>query len=600
MNLDKTPVVTAPALDPQGMIYNLIKHIIPENTSDEVLLRIFNEYGTENSNEDAKLSKKDLDIMRRCYITTSVSTTKILFRGHIVETETKDGVDVDVKVNVFVKRLDFSSATQSHDIAACITREKIYYGILSEKSSKNEICKLKVTFVMKNADSVYVFVISEYCEGHNISTFTIGVFPFSIVDPSDVVKTIARKYATKFLIRLAKELLEIILWMHSNGYIYMDISPENFIVGVVAFPTTEEMWTSLFSMPRILRAIDFGALQQFDTKLDSKTNNVRLIHPIMRSDIMDRNNIFFGQPIVQVGTVLRPHLLPPYNIRSTDYTNNIKHENIFPSNFPSNVNDFRGKNFFFASSMIEKPIKIVEALYNDIHGAWLLILSLIWYCAPYYNTLLIKFIVLLRGMIVNDNAISIKGFWVDDAYCNKWVVPYLQTLYEFTENGDEGLLAIDNSADEARISELELSIKTIEQAINDRKKEQAILKENYQKEYQEITDILKEKYQKKYQKITELNQTQEEDIKNTKTDILKIKKYETYTGALYDEISNAFKNAENEPVLVGGSGRRRKGTAIIKTTRRRKIKLTRRRKTTRGRKIKLTRSRQLKNKKKNI
>ena len=91
---------------------------------------------------------------------------------------------------------------------------------------------MKVAFVVKYplASAVGVFVISEYCEGHTIKDFVINVFPFSTVDPSETVKTIARKYATKFLIRLAKELLEIILWIHSNGYIYMDIKPDNFIV----------------------------------------------------------------------------------------------------------------------------------------------------------------------------------------------------------------------------------------------------------------------------------------------------------------------------------------------------------------------------------
>lgn len=229
------------ALDPRGLIYPFLKRINPNaelDQSDEDLLKVFNIYATETRYDDAKITARDLDIMRRCYATETVNGDRGLYKGHIIETKINDdGVSVDVNVPVFIKRVEFEMKN-SQKINACIKREKVDYGKLSEQSTDNEICKLKVTFVLKiNPTTVYVFVISEFCEGHTISDFVNNVFSFHIVAPgSHDSKTIARKYATKFLIRLAKELLDFILWLHSKRYVYVDIKPENFIVGVVEFP----------------------------------------------------------------------------------------------------------------------------------------------------------------------------------------------------------------------------------------------------------------------------------------------------------------------------------------------------------------------------
>jgi len=547
------------ALDPSGLIYAAINNLHPEatqNPSDDVLLEVFNKYGTETRYEDAKITTSELDIMRRCYVTEGVNVKLGLFKGYIVETKTNDvGVNEHVNVPIFIKRVTLKQDDKAK-IEACIKREKVDYGILSEKSTHNEICKLKVAFVVKMYQQlVGVFVISEYCEGRNIKDFVMDVFPFSIVDPSDVVKTIARKYATKFLIRLAKELLEIILWIHSNGYIYMDIKPDNFIVGVVEYPTTDEMWTSLFSMPRILRAIDFGALQQFNLEVSIYDTNISLKDPVTRSYIVKpKDPTFFKQPIGSGP-------LPPYTIRSTDYNNRIKQDNIFPSDYKNKLT-FNPKkmNIYFSSQFIERiSIKIAEALYSDIHGAWLMILSLIWYCAPYYNTLLIKFILLLRGMIVNDTAATYKQQWVDDKFCTERVVPYLQTLYTLTEKGDEVLLAIDNTAEEARIEGLQRNIDRITQEISDGETEKVNIST-------------------RFQEITKTNEERVTEIQKTKTEIDNIKTYNVYTQPLYKEVADAF-----ESNLLGGSKTRRR------TTRRK----TTRRKTTR------IRIRQLKNKKKN-
>jgi LysM repeat protein len=565
MSDETAPTPTTPqhrdALDTSGLIYAAINNLHPEaigDPSDDVLLEVFNKYGTETGYEDAKITTSELDIMRRCYVTEGVNVKLGLFKGHIVETKTNDdGVNENVNVPIFIKRVTFDTQVE---LKACIKREKVDYGILSEKSTGNEICKLKVAFVLKLSPTVVgVFVISEYCEGHTIKDFVINVFPFSIVDPSDVEKTIARKYATKFLIRLAKELLEIILWIHSNGYIYMDISPLNFIVGVVDFPTTDEMWTSLFSMPRILRAIDFGALQQFDTRLADRTSTKLVLkNPITRSYIVKpKDPTFFKQPIGS-------DTLPPYTIRSTDYNNRIKQDNIFPSDYSYKLN-FLKTNLFFSSSLIERrSIVIAQALYNDIHGAWLMILSLIWYCAPYYNTLLIKFILLLRGMIVNDTAATYKRQWVDDTFCTERVVPYLQTLYRLTEKGDEVLLAIDNREGERRIDELQKKIVTITQEISDGETEKVNIST-------------------RFQEITKSNEERVTEIQKTNTEIDNIKTYNVYTQPLYKEVADSF-----DSLLLGGSKTRRR------TTRRR----TTRRKTTR-RKTTRIRIRQLKNKKKN-
>lgn len=555
-------------LHPRGLIYSLVNELNPGanlEQSDDDLLKIFNTYASESGKTDAETSTSDLDIMRRCYVTTTVAVDdgiRGLYKGYIVDTQTNDdGSSVNVNVPVFIKQVMFKMSNRK-EIDACIKREKIDYGILSEKST-DEICKLKVTFVFKiDTTTVFVFVISEFCEGHTISDFIKNVFPFSIVDPSDVVKTIARKYATKFLIRLAKELLEIILWIHSNGYIYMDIKPDNFIVGVVELPRTDEMWATLFSMPRILRAIDFGGLQEFDAKLDIVTSAIALKDPIMRSQIMDRSDRFFFGQFIKSG-------LPPYNIRSIDYNNKIKEDKIFPINYNFKL-DFKKTGFYFASSMIEKPtrLKIVEALYNDIHGAWLLVLSLIWYCAPYYNALLIKFIILLRGMIVGDNARSIQNYWVNDAFCSEHVLQYLQSLYTATEAGDAVLLAIDNSADEGRINELQMTIERKRKDIQDGEDEQA-------------------RISARKQEILKLKEANEAEIKKNNAEIDEIKTYKRHTSKLYDDISKAFKS-----FLVGGSKARRK-EPVIRTVRR---KTTRRRKATRRRTIIRM---QLKNKKKN-
>jgi hypothetical protein len=567
---DPTPSTpTRPdALNPRGLIDSAINDYYPEaigDPSDDVLLEVFNMYATETGYKDAEITTSELDIMRRCYVTDVVNHKMGLFKGHIVETKTNDGgVSEHVNVPIFIKRVTLNQKEQVK-IKACIKREKVYYGVLSEKSTSNEICKLKVAFVVMYplASAVGVFVISEYCEGHTIKDFVIDVFPFSTVDPSETVKTIARKYATKFLIRLAKELLEIILWIHSNGYIYMDIKPDNFIVGVVEYPTTDEMWSSLFSMPRILRAIDFGALQQFDLKVDIYTTNISLKDPITRSYIAGKDNqIFLGQPVGHPP-------LPPYKIRSTDYNNKIKQDNIFPSEKTLKF-DKLNMNFFFSSRFIElfiegrRSIKIVQALYSDVHGAWLMILALIWYCAPYYNTLLIKFILLLRGMIVNDSAGSVKGQWIDDTFCTKRVVPYLQTLYTLTEKGNDVLLAIDNTAEEARIEGLERDIDRITQEISDGEREKVNIST-------------------RFQEITKTNQARETEVKKFNIEIDKIKKYYVHTAPLHGEIADAF-----EGKLLGGSKTRRK-TTRRKTTRRK----TTRRKTTR------IRIRELKNKKKN-
>jgi serine/threonine protein kinase len=550
------------------LIYPLLKKLNPGanlEQSDDDLLQIFDTYASESGNADAKTSTSDLDIMRRCYATRAVQNG---FKGHIVDTQTNDdGSSVDVNVPVFIKRVMFEMSRKkiaegiAQEIAACIKREKIDYGILSKKST-DEICKLKVTFVLKIHTTVLVFVISEFCEGYNIRDFITKVFPFSIVDPSDVVKTIARKYATKFLIRLAKELLEIILWIHSNGYIYMDIRPDNFIVGVVELPRTDEMWATLFSMPRILRAIDFGGLQEFDAKLDIITSTIALKDPIMRSQIMDRSDRYFFEQFIESG-------LPPYNIRSIDYNNKIKQDKIFPINYNFKL-DFKQTGFYFASSMIDKKptrLKIVEALYNDIHGAWLLVLSLIWYCAPYYNALLINFIILLRGMIVGDNARSIQNYWVNDAFCSEHVLQYLQSLYTATEAGDAVLLAIDNSADEGRINELQMTIERKRKDIQDGEDEQR-------------------RISARQQEILKLKEANEAEIKENNAKINEIKTYKRHTSRLYNDISENFKSENGHPILVGGSKARRK-EPVIRTVRR---KTTRRR--TRKR-------RQLKNKKKN-
>jgi serine/threonine protein kinase len=561
---DPTPSTpTRPdALNPSGLIYSAINSNYPEaikDPSDDVLLKVFNMYATKTGYEDAKITTSELDIIRRCYVTDHVNVKLGLFKGHIVETKTNDdGVSEHVNVPVFIKRVTLKQ-DDKEKIEACIKREKVYYGVLSEKSTHNEICKLKVAFVLMypSASVVCVFVISEYCEGRTIKDFVINVFPFLTVDPSDVVKTIARKYATKFLIRLAKELLEIILWIHSNGYIYMDIKPDNFIVGVVEYPTTDEMWSSLFSMPRILRAIDFGALQQFNLEVDIHTD-ISLKNPVTRSFIAE-HQLFLGQPV-------GPFPLPPYKIRSTDYNNTIKQDNIIPSDYESKLTFKKDNmNVFFSSRFIEKrSMKIVQALYSDVHGAWLMILSLIWYCAPYYNTLLIKFILLLRGMIVNDTAGSVKLEWIDDTFCTDRVVPYLQTLYTLTEKGDEVLLAIDNTAEEARIEGLQRNINRITQEISDGETEKVNIST-------------------RFQEITKTNQARETEVNKNKIEIDNIKKYNVHTQPLYREIADAF-----EGTLLGGSKTRRI-TKKRRTTRRK----TTRRKTTR------IRIRELKNKKKN-
>ena len=572
---DPTPSTpTRPdALNPSGLIYSAINdknNTYPEaigDPSDDVLLEVFNMYATETGYKDAEITTSELDIMRRCYVTDVVNHKMGLFKGHIVETKTNDGgVSEHVNVPVFIKRVTLNQKEQVK-IKACIKREKVYYGVLSEKSTSNEICKLKVAFVVKypSASAVGVFVISEYCEGHTIKDFVIDVFPFLTVDPSETVKTIARKYATKFLIRLAKELLEIILWIHSNGYIYMDIKPDNFIVGVVEYPTTDEMWSSLFSMPRILRAIDFGALQKFNLEVNIYTTNISLEDPVTRSYIATKdkmgNQFFLKQPVGHPP-------LPPYKIRSTDYNNKIKQDNIFPSEKTLTFKEEK-MNSFFSSLFIEsflmrRPIRIVQALYSDVHGAWLMILALIWYCAPYYNTLLIKFILLLRGMIVNDSAGSVKGQWIDDTFCTERVVPYLQTLYTLTEKEDDVLLAIDNTAEEARIEGLERDINRITQEISDGEREKVNIST-------------------RFQEITKTNQAREIEVKKFNIEIDKIKKDYVHTAQLHGEIANEFKET-----LLGGSKTRRK-TTRRKTTRRK----TTRRKTTR------IRIRELKNKKKN-
>ena len=192
-----------------------------------------------------------------------------------------------------------------------------------------------------------------------------------------------------------------------------------------------------------------------------------------------------------------------------------------------------------------------------------MILSLVWYCAPYYNTLLIKFILLLRGITVKDNAESISGYLIDDNFL-KLVVPYLQTLYTLTEKGDEVLLAIDNGEGEGRIDELQKKIDTITQDITDGETEKV-----------NISTRLRE--------ITKTNEARATEIQKTNTEIDNIKTYNVHTQPLYKEVSESFKS-----YLLGGSKTRRR------TTRRR----TTRRKTTR-RKTTRIRIRELKNKKKN-
>ena len=516
------------ALDPRGLIYLFLKHINPNaelDQSDEDLLKVFNIYATETGNADAKTSTSDLDIMRRCYTDTTVNESRGLYKGHIIETKINDdGSSVDVNVPVFIKRVEFEMKN-SQKINACIKREKVDYGKLSEQSTDNEICKLKVTFVLKTDEkTVYVFVISEFCEGYTISDFVMKVFPFDIVAPgADDPKTIARKYATKFLIRLAKELLDFILWLHSKRYVYVDIKPENFIVGVVEFPKTEEAWADVFARPRIIRAIDFGGLQEYSTYGQQKIDVVQFKDPVTHSGIMDANGTqFFGRNV--------DGLLPPFALRSTDFSNRIKSTDFFPESYSFELNfklqDILPKDVIYTSRGVMNTIYdrkargIISAdlaIYMDVYGAWILILSFLWYCAPHYNVLLIKFMVLLRSMIVKDNAETIWENDVNATFCKNHVAPYLLELY--TEASiDENLFAIDNTT---KNTEMKLEFTRLEESLraNDREK----------------------------QKL-------ETDITKNRTEMKNVQTYCEQTGPIYNEIAALFGARRIEPVCGGGGG----------------------------------------------
>jgi len=553
-------------LHPRGLIYPFVKHVNPEakleqEQSDDDLLQIFDTYATETGNADAKTSTSDLDIMRRCYVDTTVKEGSGLYKGHIVDTQTKDdGSSVDVNVLVFIKRVVF--AMRDHEyIAACIKREKVDYGKLSEQSTDNEICKLKVTFVLKiNPTTVYVFVISEFCEGYTIKDFVMNVFPFVAPVGDADPKTIARKYATKFLIRLAKELLDFILWLHSKRYVYVDIKPENFIVGVIEFPKTEEDWTKVFARQRIIRAIDFGALQEY-----SKQGSVVLTAPVMHSSIMDLDDtLFFGQVVDSVSSSdwRTSRYLPPFTIRTTDFSNKIKSTDVFPESYSLKLNFLPPmvlpKYIYYPSySIIELGIKnhritADQAIYMDVYGAWLLILSLLWYCAPYYNTLLIKFIVLLRGMIAKDD-VKVSTIWgnqVNATFCKNHVAPYLLELYTEASN-DENLLAIDNTTHDDKITEMKLEFTRLDESLR------AIAAEKIELS-KRIGDNDREK-----QKL-------ETDITKNKTEMKNVQTYCEQTGPIYNEIAALFGAGARkiEPVCggEGGMGRGRVGGMNFKRT----------------------------------
>jgi hypothetical protein len=563
-----TPPLATPPLATPPLATHLLDLFLPkinpdkprESYSDAELLEIFNTYGNENSqNDGAKITMDDLHLIVRCRVTEFANTEGTLFKG-VIEVSGKEE-------NVFIKRVNFKTTDPNSETAKlentnlreCISREKMNYGTLSGKSTSNEICKLKVAFVLKMLDgSTEVFVISEYCEGYTIRDFIKRVFPFSIVEPTDKnsAETIARKYATKFLIRLAIELLEIILWIHSNGYIYTDIRPDNFIVGIVDLPTTEAMWYVIFSRPRILRAIDFGALQGggfVTTKPPDfyNKNGIRLKRPILRSYIVDNIDepvkTFFGQPIVN-------DILPPYKIRSTDYKNELKIDNFFPSNYSFNLR-FGPNSPFFSSAIIDAhgAQSFNRLKYTDIHGAWLLILSLIWYCAPLYNVVLIKFIVLLRGMIVYDNATSVWGIPVTDDFCKNKVLSYLRRLYV-----NDDFLAIDNTSNEANVSEL-----------NSKNVETGNTKVEYDAELRRMEAEIR-RMEAECSVLRNRIYDVGKEIKDRNVEINNLNAQGEKTGPIYNEIATLF---EGNPLRGGtraksSKSRRRKTTRRNKTTRR--------------------------------
>jgi serine/threonine protein kinase len=548
--------------------------------SDDDLLKIFNTYATESRNTDAETSTSDLDIMRRCYVTTTVAVDdgiRGLYKGYIVDTQTNDdGSSVNVNVPVFIKQVMFKMS-DSKGIYACIKREKIDYGILSKKST-DEICKLKVTFVFKiDTTTVFVFVISEFCEGHTISDFIKNVFPISpdaAAADYEVPKTIARKYATKFLIRLASELLNFILWLHSNRYVYVDIKPENFIVGVVKIPNTQEDWTNLFALPRIIRAIDFGALQEYSTY--NKKITVIFTYPVMRSHVMDTTGTdFFGHKVdgLDASKLKRSDtmLLPPFAFRSTNFSNQIKSTD-FPESYSSKLrfepigilpNElvYTSQNVLNIAERTPIKVHVDTAIYMDVYGAWVLILSLLWYCAPYYNVLLIKFMVLLRCMIVKDNSETIWGNNINYDFCHRVVSPYLQNLYS-EASIDENLDAIDNTAHDDEIAKLKSEITALD-ARND------------------AIDIEK--------------QTNDTAITKHKTKIKNLETYCEHTGPIYKEIAELFGNKKRLIGTLSGGGAGR--TYVTRTIFRRKNKG--KTSSTSTSTSKTRKRRQLKNKKKN-